>query len=98
MSGTRRRFFQDAAMFGAGMLGLSKTVRAGSPQDKLQSPRANENASHHSYGSHGPHPSPANAATTRGHAQPMATPDLADLPYEMVGAVKVFQLVAEPVK
>ena len=28
----------------------------------------------------------------------MMTPDLADLPYEMDGGVKVFHLVSEPVK
>jgi len=98
MSGTRRRFFQDAAAFGAGMFGLRETLRAGTPESTLQSPRENENGRHHSpYGSHGPHPAQARAVA-RDHALPMVTPDVADLAHEMDGSVKVFHLVAEPVK
>ena len=98
MSGTRRRFFQDAAAFGAGMFGLRETLRAGTPESTLQSPRENENGRHHSpYGSHGPHPAQARAVV-RDHALPMVTPDVADLAHEMDGSVKVFHLVAEPVK
>src|SRR4029077_9964585 len=33
MSGTRRKFFQDAAIFGAGLLGMSKTLPAESRND-----------------------------------------------------------------
>jgi len=98
MSGTRRRFFQDAAAFGAGMFGLRETLRAGTPESTLQSPRENENGRHHSpYGSHGPHPAQARAVA-RDHALPMVTPDVADLAHEMDESVKVFHLVAEPVK
>src|SRR2546429_5401513 len=62
MSGTRRRFFQDAAVFGAGLFGLRETLHAGTPESTLQSPRENENGRHHSpYGSHGPHPAQARA-------------------------------------
>jgi FtsP/CotA-like multicopper oxidase with cupredoxin domain len=98
MSGTRRRFFQDAAMIGAGLLGLSETLRAGTLEEGLQSPRLNEIGRHLSpYGSKGPR-GPKENTLAHEHALPMATPDLADLPHEMDGAVKVFQLVAEPVK
>ena len=98
MSGTRRRFFQNAAVFGAGLLGLRETLRAGTLEEGLQSPRLNENGRHHSpYGSKGPR-GPKENTLAHEHALPMATPDLADLPHEMDGAVKVFQLVAEPVK
>jgi FtsP/CotA-like multicopper oxidase with cupredoxin domain len=98
MSGTRRRFFQDAAAFGAGLLGLSQTLRAATPGGGLQTPGKNESGRHHSpYGSHGPRKAPANVAAPE-HPLSMVTPDLADLPCEMDGGVKVFQLVAEPVK
>src|SRR5258707_4471912 len=75
MSGTRRRFFQDAAVFGAGLFGLRETLHAGTPESTLQSPRENENGRHHSpYGSHGPHPAQARGVV-RDHALPMVTPD-----------------------
>src|ERR1700732_2617597 len=98
MSGTRRRFFHDAAMFGAGLFGLHGTLRAGTPESTFQSPRQNENGRHHSpYGSHGPHPAQARALV-RDHAGPMVTPNVVDLAHEMDGSVKVFPLVGEPVK
>src|SRR6266852_3933418 len=98
MSCTRRRFFQDAAVLGAGMLGLRETLRASTAGEEFQTPRINENGRHHSpYGSHGPHAAPANAAA-HDQALPMNTPDLAALAHEMDGGVKVFHLVAEPVK
>jgi FtsP/CotA-like multicopper oxidase with cupredoxin domain len=98
MRGTRRRFFQDAAVLGAGLLGLRKTLRADTPGEAPQSPRQNENGRHHSpYGSKGPHPA-KESTLVHERALTMATPDLADLPHEMDGSVKVFHLVAEPVK
>src|SRR5258708_34706766 len=81
MSGTRRRFFQDTAVIGAGLLGLSKSLQA---QDEKSMPMPPREA-HHGKGA-------ATALLT------MATPDLADLPHEMDRGVKVFRLVAEPVK
>jgi len=97
MSGTRRRFFQDAAFFGAGFLGLGEALR-GEPQvADPNAARAIEQGRHHSpYGTQkkkaavvpaGPDP-----------VLPMTAPDLADLPFELDGGVKVFKLVAEPVK
>jgi FtsP/CotA-like multicopper oxidase with cupredoxin domain len=96
MSGNRRRFFQDAAFFGAGFLGLTEAMRGSTPTNDAQTARETEQGRHHSpYGSHkkkevvptGPDP-----------YLPMIAPDLVDLPHEMDGAVKVFKLVAEPVK
>jgi len=82
MSGTRRRFFQDAAVFGAGLFGLHGTLRGSTPKNTFQSPRENENGRHHSpYGSHGPHPAQARAVL-RDQALPMVTPDVADLAHE----------------
>jgi len=98
MSGTRRKFFQDAAVIGAGLFGLRGTLRADATESVFQTPRENENGRHHSpYGSHGPHGRPAKAVV-REQALPMVTPDVADLAHEMDGGVKVFRLVAEPVK
>jgi FtsP/CotA-like multicopper oxidase with cupredoxin domain len=98
MSRTRRGFLQDAAAFGAGWLGLNETLRASTPGGEFQTAGKNESGRHHSpNGSHGPHKAPANVVPPD-HPLGMVTPDLADLPYEMDGGVKVFQLVAEPVK
>ena len=83
MSGTRRRFFQDAAAFGAGLFGLSEALRAGTPGNIAQSPHENERARHHSpYGSYGPHQAQSKAAM-RDHALSMVTPDVPDLPHEI---------------
>jgi FtsP/CotA-like multicopper oxidase with cupredoxin domain len=40
MSGTRRKFFQDAAMFGAGLFGMSTQLRAQHPAHAEHSPHA----------------------------------------------------------
>jgi FtsP/CotA-like multicopper oxidase with cupredoxin domain len=98
MSGTRRRFFHDAAFFGAGFLGLAEALRGDSQASDPQTARAMEQGRHHSpYGN----PKKKDAAPTPTGPDPylrMSTPDLVDLPHEMDGAVKVFKLVAEPVK
>src|SRR5881397_1365483 len=82
MSGTRRRFFQDAAIFGAGLLGMSKSLEAQAEKPMRMRPRE---ANHLD--------TPATGAPL-----PMVTPDVTDLPHEMDGGVKVFHLAAEPVK
>lgn len=96
MSGSRRKFFQDAAFFGAGFLSLTEALRANAQSDP-QTARQIEAGRHHSpYGNHktkalepplGPDP-----------WRPMIAPDLPDLPFERDGAVKVFRLAAEPVR
>jgi FtsP/CotA-like multicopper oxidase with cupredoxin domain len=98
MSGTRRKFFQDAAILGAGLFGMSKTLSAQS------SGSAGAASAQNNYfqpgGKHDAHGHPAGhaAGTARDPFLPMVTPDIPDLPYQMDGAVKVFKLVAEPVK
>jgi len=95
MDGTRRKFFQNAAIWGAGLLGLSRGTSAqetGSAAHPLghhmeQSPPG-EQRRHV-----GQVPRKADASFL-----PMATPDVPEAPYEMDGDVKVFHLVAEPVK
>src|SRR5206468_12961117 len=79
MSGTRRRFFQDAAIFGAGLLGMNERLEAQAEKPKRMRPRE---ASH----SH---------TQATGAPLAMVTPDLTDLPHEIDGNVKVFRLVAE---
>jgi FtsP/CotA-like multicopper oxidase with cupredoxin domain len=87
MDGTRRKFFQDATLFGAGLLGLSARLK-GAP--------SNENSQNTDQK---PHHRAANASlsTPRQHV-PVITPDSRDLPFEMDGGVKVFHLKAEPLK
>ncbi len=96
MGGTRRKFFQDAAIFGTGLLGLSRSLRA--EQEKHA---ANEAASHpggQASGLHGSRRPTRTETGARGAYLPMVTPDVADLSHEMDGSVKVFRLIAEPVK
>ncbi|HYT08548.1 MAG TPA: multicopper oxidase domain-containing protein, partial [Rugosimonospora sp.] len=85
MSGTRRRFFQDAAVFGAGLLGLSGDLAA---RSKEEGAAALQKRTRSSPGRTGMSVPPIR----------MVTPDVADLPHEMDGSVKVFGLIAEPVK
>jgi len=99
MSGNRRRFFQDAAFFSAGFFGLTEASRS-NPNPQASDPktaRAIEQGRHHSpYGDHKKKEAPV--STGPDPYLRMATPDLPDLPHEMVGAIKVFNLIAEPVK
>src|SRR5258708_20659287 len=78
----RRGFFQDAAIFGAGLLGMSKSLQA--RDEKPMRTRLRESSHGHSQAT--------------GTPLPMITPDAADLPHETEGNVKVFHLVAEPVR
>jgi FtsP/CotA-like multicopper oxidase with cupredoxin domain len=84
MSGTRRRFFQDAAILGAGLFGLGSEMRA---QQTLS-------------GTHRPGSKTRNALNANPSPAPstMLTPDVPDLPHELDGATKVFRLTAEPLQ
>jgi FtsP/CotA-like multicopper oxidase with cupredoxin domain len=82
MSGTRRKFFQDAAMFGAGLFGLSQSLQA---EEQRRAPA-------------GARVTGKSPGATRSEYLPMVTPDVADLPHEMDAGTKVFHLLAEPVK
>jgi FtsP/CotA-like multicopper oxidase with cupredoxin domain len=84
MSGTRRRFFQDAAIFGVGLFGLSSQLGAQQTSGARAPTRHRGNAT-----------SPNSPAAA---SPPMLTPDIPYLPHEMDGAVKVFRLTAEPVQ
>jgi FtsP/CotA-like multicopper oxidase with cupredoxin domain len=92
MSGSRRRFFQDAAFFGAGLFGMGNSLRAAELQDaSMPVPQHNHDSESHGH---------ANGISDPRHSTsplPVTTPDIPDLPWEMDGAVKVFRLRAEPV-
>src|SRR5258707_15586790 len=84
MSGTRRKFFQDAAIFGAGLFGLSSPLRA------EQATGAREARSHPRNAA-----SPNSPAVS---SPPTLTPDIPNLPFRMDGEVKEFHLLAQPGK
>jgi FtsP/CotA-like multicopper oxidase with cupredoxin domain len=96
MNGTRRKFFQDAAALGAGLFGMNESL-AGQERESGSAMKAQE---HMGQTMHTPEAREARRGAASGHDPfvPMVTPDIPDLPYEMDGAVKVFKLVAEPVK
>src|SRR5579859_645885 len=83
MSSSRRSFFQSAAFFGAGLFGLSESLRA-----QLRGVRRESEGERSKRG-----PAKSSAPPVR-----MITPDVGDLPFEMDGNTKVFRLIAEPVK
>jgi FtsP/CotA-like multicopper oxidase with cupredoxin domain len=83
MSSSRRNFFQDAMLFGAGLFGLSSRLNATTSPDSRDETK-------HRY--------PAATTPTARESVPMITPDVADLPFEMDGEVKVFRLKAAPTK
>jgi manganese oxidase len=82
MSGTRRKFFQDAAAFSAGILGLSTSLGA---QESPIRPGPQHVVAHHRQD--------VDTSSPR-----VITPDVPDLPYELDGGVKVFKLTSEVVK
>jgi len=82
MSHSRRNFFRNAAFAGTGILGWAESVRAAL--------RGAEPA--------GETKKNSRSAIRGGPPVRMITPDIGDLPFEMDGGVKMFRLVAEPVK
>jgi manganese oxidase len=83
MSNSRRNFFRSAALIGTGLFGWAESLRA-----QMSSVTSGGEAQKKKRGS-----------TNRiGPPAQMITPNVRDLPFEMDGDVKVFRLVAEPVK
>jgi manganese oxidase len=93
MSGSRRRFFQDAAIFGAGVFGMGKSIRAAELQGT-----STPVPQHHHDSDPGGHGNGISDPRQRTSLLPVITPDVPDLPWEMDGGVKVFRLRAEPVQ
>jgi manganese oxidase len=92
MSSSRRIFFQDAAVFTAGLFGLSTRLSAAPPQSSATP--SEKNSPHH-------HTAAAKSKSAPAHTHPyvpVTTPDVPDLPFTLDGATKVFRLRAEPVK
>ena len=95
MDETRRGFFRNAAVWGAGLLGLSKGLSAQETNGVRRS--ASATASHER--SSGLRQRASEEPRKREDAfLPMVTPDVPDAAYETDGGVKVFHLAAEPVK
>ena len=91
MSSSRRNFFQDAAIFTAGLFGLSTPLDAATPQSTAATNE--KNPPHH----HAPATKAKSAPREHPHV-PVMTPDVPDLPFTLDGGTKVFRLRAEPVK
>src|SRR6266852_4928509 len=85
MNGTRRRFFQDAAVLGAGLFASAKVLSAQKMQMSGDMPGMNMKGKKGSIHDHG---SPVL----------VETPDVPNLPWRMDGNVKEFHLIAEPVQ
>jgi manganese oxidase len=90
MDRARRSFLQGAAIFGAGIFGARAVAAQKGEQNehgKMQMPPGMDM-------DHDKMPMHKSGAAVL----PVATPDVPDLPFEMDHGVKVFHLVAEPVK
>jgi manganese oxidase len=83
MSSSRRNFFQDAMLFGAGLFGLSERLSAAAAHGQTDDKEARRGAPAHL------RPKPT---------VPMLTPDVSDLPFELDGETKVFRLKAAVLK
>jgi len=84
MSESRRSFFRNASILGAGLMSWTESMRA------------QKSPPHHSQGAHVPRGriSPnAGAPAVR-----MQSPDILDLPFTLDGETKVFRLIAQPLK
>jgi manganese oxidase len=91
MSSSRRNFFQDAAVFTAGLFGLSTPLDAATPQSTAA---ANDKNSSHRRGL-----ATKSKSASQPHSHvPVTTPDVPDLPFTLDASTKVFRLRAEPVK
>jgi len=86
MNGTRRRFFQDAAFFGAGILGWSSRAM-GQAQDSLNNLAQGKS-----------HPHAALTNSQQKPRAPFTMPDVPDLPFTLDNGVKVFHLKPQPFK
>jgi len=83
MSNSRRNFFRNAALIGTGLLGWSESLRA-QTRALVSSGKSGRTK--------------RNNANRSGPPIPVVTPDVGDLPFEWDGSVKVFHLIAEPMK
>jgi manganese oxidase len=82
MSSSRRNFFQDAMLFGAGLFGLGARLEGAITTERL----GDKNSG------------PKTPSVPRKPSVPMLSPDVPDLSFELDGATKVFHLKAAPLK
>ena len=82
MSISRRSFFQDTMLFGAGLFGFTARLTAAASSQQSGNPK--------------PHRGPT-SSPPQPHV-PVLTPDVPDCPFEMDGTAKVFRLKATPLK
>lgn len=90
MNRARRMFLQSTAALSAGLFAAAKALATGQEEQVPDIPGME----------HGQHKMPA-VKSRAAHSEvaiPVQTPDVPNLPYEMDGGVKVFQLRAEPVQ
>ena len=96
MNRTRRNFLRNAAAVGAGVLATSSALATQNSSQGEKLPVSRDSETNRSQ-----------MGMKGGHHQPSAqdarllsviTPDVPDLPFEMDNGVKVFHLIAEPVK
>jgi FtsP/CotA-like multicopper oxidase with cupredoxin domain len=86
MSESRRSFFRNATILGAGLMSWAESLRA----EKSPVARAAKDSPH----------ARAKSAAPKSSTMPvrMQSPDIPDLPFTLDGATKVFRLIAEPLK
>lgn len=92
MSKNRRDFFRKA-LAGAGLLAGTRALSTG-PTQAAQHEHMQHDDTHLNMGQR----TPAQKLSSSGEFLPVQTPDIPDLPWTMNNGVKVFHLVAEPVK
>jgi manganese oxidase len=95
MDRTRRSFLQGVALLSAGILGTRRNAEAqGNSANRTPMPKA-MNTDHRGISMR---ESSRRIPPDRDTILPVVTPDVADLPFVIDNGVKVFHLVAEPVK
>lgn len=83
MSESRRSFFRNASILGAGLMGWAESLRAQKSSPPPIAPHSHPNSERRKVS--GPPPR-------------MQSPDIPDLPFTLDGETKVFHLIAEPVQ
>src|SRR6266849_2109770 len=91
MNKARRKFIQSAAAVGAGLLASGKAIAAQQEKQMQDMPGMQHEKKK-------AEEKPVAQVSQVGIALPVETPDVPKLPWEMDSGVKVFHLIAEPVK
>src|SRR5262245_33223339 len=90
MSESRRSFFRNATILGAGLMSWTESLRAHKSSFAAQPPGAHQEDSAQLH---------SKSARAKSSAPiPMQSPDIPDLSFKLDGETKVFHLIAEPLK